>query len=167
MTSLRTRLLSLVAVVLVASAFAVPLHARLGEKASELRQRLGKPEAQPQKNIRVWLVEESAGALIYTVTFDERDISIAEGLKPFRQAKMTEQTARNFIAEQLTSLPANHQARELKAGEAYTFAGEKFTCGANERVVVDADNGLMIIWNLAPAPSVLAVTREMVERTRR
>ncbi|HLP24482.1 MAG TPA: hypothetical protein VK477_02300 [Acidobacteriota bacterium] len=128
---------------------------------------MGKPEAQPQKNVLVWLVEESAGALLYTVTFDEKDLSIAEGLKPFRQAKMTEQTARAFIAEQLGALPADHRARELKPGETYTFAGEKLTCGANERVVVDNDHGLLIVWNMAPAPSVLAVTREMVERTRR
>ncbi len=141
--------------------------ARIGEKASELRQRLGKPEAQPQKNVLVWLVEESAGALLYTVTFDEKDLSMAEGLKPFRQAKMTDQTARAFIAEQLSALPAEHRAREVKSGEAYTFAGEKLTCSTNERIVVDDEHGLLIIWNLAPAPSVLAVTREMVERTRR
>lgn len=146
---------------------AVAASARIGEKASELRQRLGKPEAQPQKNILVWLVEESAGALLYTVTFDEKDLSMAEGLKPFRQAKMTEQTARAFVVEQLGALPSGHRAREVKSGEAYTFAGEKLTCGANERVVVDDEHGLLIVWSLAPAPSVLAVTREMVERTRR
>lgn len=145
----------------------VSASARIGEKEAELRQRLGKPEAQPQKNVLVWLVEEPAGALLYTVTFDEKGLSMAEGLKPFRQAKMTEQTARAFIVEQLGALPANHRARELKSGDAYVFAGEKLTCGPNERVVVDDDHGLLVVWNLAPAPSVLAVTRDMVERTRR
>ncbi len=145
----------------------VSASARIGEKAAELRQRLGKPEAQPQKNILVWLVEESAGALLYTVTFDEKDVSIAEGLKPFRQARMTDQTARAFITEQLSVLPAGHRAREVKAGEAYTFAGEKMTCGPNERVVVDSEHGLLVVWNRASPSSVLVVTSEMVERTRR
>jgi hypothetical protein len=165
---MRARSLSLLLPVLLAcAAFALPAHARIGDKAAELRKRLGKPEAQPQKNVLVWLVEEPAGALLYTVTFDEKDVSIAEGLKPFRQAKMTDQTARAFIAEQLAALPAGHRARELKSGEAYTFAGEKLTCGANERIVIEAEHGLLIVWNVAPLPSVLAVTREMVERTRR
>jgi len=141
--------------------------ARLGEKAADLRARFGKPETQPQKNISVWLIEESAGALVYTVTFNEQGVSIAEGLKPFRQAKLTEQTAQNFIAEQLATLPSGHAAREVKVGENYTFAGEKFTCSANERVVVDGQNGLLVVWTLAPSPNVLAVTRELVQRTHR
>lgn len=164
---MRRRSLRFLACALALGLAGVTASARIGEKASELRQRFGKPEAQPQKNVLVWLIEESAGALLYTVTFNEQDVSIAEGLKPFRQAKMTDQTARNFITEQLSALPADHRARELKTGEAYTFAGEKLTCGANERVVVDVESGVLIVWNTAPAPSVLAVTREMVERTRR
>jgi ATP-dependent helicase YprA (DUF1998 family) len=163
----RLRLLTGLLAAACACAFPLSAHARLGEKAAELRQRFGKPEAQPQKNVLVWLIEESAGALLYTVTFDEKDVSMAEGLKPFRQAKMTDEAARSFIAEQLSSLPSDHKARELKPGEAYTFAGEKLTCGANERVVVDDAHGLLIVWSIAPSPSVLAVTREMVERTRR
>lgn len=145
----------------------VPAHARIGEKSAELRARFGKPEATPQKNVLVWLIEEPAGALLYTVTLDEKDVSIAEGLKPFRQAKMTEQSARNFIAEQLSALPENHRAREFKSGDAYTFAGEKMTCGANEKVVVDDEHGLLVVWTVAPQPSVLAVSREMLARTRR
>lgn len=159
--------LPLLACLLASLAMAPAAHARLGEKAAELRARFGKPETQPQKNISVWLIEESAGALVYTVTFDEQGRSIAEGLKAFRQAKLTEQTAQNFIAEQLATLPSGHAAREVKAGESYTFAGEKFTCGANERVVVDDQNGLLVVWTLAPSPNVLAVTRELVQRTKR
>lgn len=148
-------------------AAAVPAHARIGEKGAELRARFGKPEATPQKNVLVWLIEEPAGALLYTVTLDEKDVSMAEGLKPFRQAKMLDQTARSFIAEQLSTLPENHRAREFKPGDVYTFAGEKMTCGANEKVVVDDEHGLLVVWNTAPSPSVLAVTREMLQRTRR
>jgi hypothetical protein len=161
---MRARSPSLVLAALIACAAALPAHARIGEKAAELRQRFGKPEAQPQKNVLVWLIEESAGALLYTVTFDEKDLSIAEGLKPFRQAKMTDQSARNFIADQLAALPADHRARELKPGESYTFAGEKLTCSAQERIVLDADHGLLVVWNVGP---ILAVTAAMVERTRR
>lgn len=153
--------------VVAAISAVVPMQARIGEKSAELRQRFGKPEAQPQKNILVWLIEESAGALLYTVTFDEHDQSVAEGLKPFRQAKLTEGTVRTFITDQLSTLPSGHQAREPRPGETYSFAGEKLTCGANERVVVDDANGLLIVWNVAPAQSVLAVTREMFERAKR
>lgn len=162
----RARNLSFICLFAVLAAV-VPAHARIGEKSAELRARFGKPEATPQKNVLVWLIEEPAGALLYTVTLDEKDVSIAEGLKPFRQAKMTEQSARNFIAEQLSALPENHRARELKPGDAYTFAGEKLTCGANEKVVVDDEHGLLVVWTTAPAPSVLAVTREMLQRARR
>lgn len=164
---MRRARLSVSGLLLLALIAVVPAHARLGEKAAELRARFGKPEAQPQKNVLVWLIEEPAGALLYTVTLDEKDVSIAEGLKPFRQAKMLEQTVRNFIAEQLATLPDNHRARELKSGDAYTFAGEKMTCGANEKVVVDDEHGLLVVWITAPSPSVLAVTREMLQRTRR
>lgn len=164
---MRARLPTSLALAFAALFVALPAHARLGETASDLRQRFGKPEAQPQKNVFVWLIEESAGALLYTVTVDEKDISIAEGLKPLRQAKMTDQAARNFITEQIGSLSSDRKVRELKTGETYTFAGEKLTCAANERVIIDDAQSLLIVWNLAPSPSVLAVTREMVERARR
>lgn len=152
---------------LLALVAGVPAHARIGEKASELRARFGKPEATPQKNVLVWLIEEPAGALLYTVTLDEKEVSMAEGLKPFRQAKMTEQSARNFIAEQLSALPENHRAREFKSGDTYIFGGEKMTCGTSEKVIVDDEHGLLVVWTLAPSPSVLAVTREMLQRARR
>lgn len=141
--------------------------ARLGETAAELRQRFGKPESQPQKNILVWLIEESAGALLYTVTLNEQDVSIAEGLKPFRQARMTDQTARNFISEQLSVLHDTSTARAIKAGEGYTFGGEKLTCGENEQVLVDEAHGLLVVWTQRPSPAVLAVTPEMMRRMRR
>lgn len=164
---MRTGRVFLFGSLLLALATAVPVHARVGEKMAELRARFGKPETQPQKNVLVWLIEEPAGALLYTVTFDEKDVSIAEGMKPFRQARMLEATVRSFMAEQLSALPENHRARELKGGDAYTFAGEKMTCGANEKVVVDDEHGLLVVWTTAPSPSVLAVTREMFQRTRR
>lgn len=163
---MRVRGLTLLWLALACGA-AVSASARVGEKASELRQRFGKPEAQPQKNVLVWLVEEPAGALLYTVTLDEHEVSIAEGLKPFRQARLTEPTAQNFISEQLSFLREAGGARVVKPGEDYAFAGEKFTCSENEQVVVAEAEGLLVVWTKRPAPSVLAVTREMVARTRR
>lgn len=152
---------------LAAATLTTPAVARIGEKAADLRARFGKPESQPQKNVLVWLIEDAAGALVYTVTLDDKGVSIAEGLKPFRQAQLTKEAAQNFVGEQLSTLPSGHAAREVKAGEGYVFAGEKMTCGAQERVVVDDANGLLVIWTLAPAPNVLAVSRDFLPRTRR
>lgn len=154
-------------IVSLALAGAVAASARVGETGAELRKRMGKPEAQPAKNVLVWLVEESAGPLLYTVTLNEIDVSIAEGLKPYRQAKLLDQTARAFVAEQLAALPSPNAARAIKSGETYTFAGEKFVGGADEQVVVDDANGLLVVWTLRPIASVLAATPEMVARPKR
>ncbi|MBA3849267.1 MAG: hypothetical protein C0502_04640 [Opitutus sp.] len=142
-------------------------HARLGETAAEIRQRFGRPESQPNKNVMVWLIEESAGALVYTVTFDEKGGSIAEGLKPFRQAGFAEQSALNFIEDQLAVLRDPRAARVVRPGESYTFGGETLKCGEHEHIVVDDANDLLLVWTKRPSPSVLAVTHEMLRRTRR
>lgn len=147
-----------------ACAAALPAPARLGETAADLRKRFGRPESQPAKNVSVWLIEEAGGALLYTVTFDDRNRSIAEGLKPFRQARLTEQTARNFIADQLAVLADTSTARAVKPGEAYTFAGGGFVCGEGEQVLVDEQAGVLIVWAQRAPASVLAVTAEFVQR---
>jgi hypothetical protein len=160
-------ILALLAVLFATAVAAPPAFARLGESSAELRRRFGRPESQPSKDVLVWLIEEPAGALLYTVTLDERGFSIAEGLKPFRQAVLTEQSARNFVQEQLSVLSDMRTARVVKPGENYTFGGEKFVCGEHEQVVVDEANNLLVIWATRPTPSVMAATREMLARTRR
>jgi hypothetical protein len=151
----------------LAFAAAPSAHARLGESGADLRKRFGRPESQPSKDVLVWLIEEPSGALLYTVTLDEGGRSIAEGLKPFRQAPFSEQSARNFIKEQLSVLADIRTARAVKAGESYVFGGETLVCGENEQVIVDDANNLLVIWATRPAPSVLAATHEMLRRTRR
>lgn len=145
---------------------AVAAPARLGETAAEIRQRFGRPESQPNKNVMVWLVEEPAGALVYTVTFDDKGVSIAEGLKPFRQAGFAEQSVLNFIQDQLSVLRDPRTARVVKPGESYTFGGETLQCGQNEHIVVDDANNLLLVWTKRPAQSVLAATHEILRRTR-
>lgn len=149
-----------------AFAAAPSAQARIGESGADLRKRFGRPESQPAKDVLVWLIEEPSGALLYTVTFDGRGISIAEGLKPFRQAALSEQSARNFIRDQLSVLADVRAARAVKPGESYAFGGETLVCGENEQVIVDDANNLLVIWATRP-PSVLAATHEMMQRTRR
>lgn len=143
-----------------------PLAARVGETAAELRKRFGRPEAQPSKDVLVWTIEERAGPLLYTVTLNAQNISIGEGLKPRRHGPLTEESAANFIRDQLSGRADATSARAVKAGERYTFGGEAFVCGEHEQVIVDEASDLLIIWTLRPSPSVLAVTREMLQRTR-
>lgn len=150
---------------LLALAAVLPAEARLGERLADLQQRFGKPQGRPQKNMQVWLIEEVAGPLLYTVTFDAQDRSIAEGLKPYRQAKLTEQAARNFIRDQLTVLADSNTARSVRPGENYAFAGQTFTCGDGEQVIVDEKSDLMIVWSQREPGSVLVVTSELVRRT--
>ena len=164
---MRARFSSVFLLAAFALAAAAPLSARLGETDDALRKRFGRPEAQPSKNVLVWLIEEPAGALLYTVTFNERGVSIAEGLKPYRNAALAEQTARNFIAEQISVLADPSTARLVKPGEAYTFGGEKLTCGPDEHIIVDDAHDLLVIWTKDRSPSVMAATHEMMHLTRR
>ncbi|MBA4138345.1 MAG: hypothetical protein C0518_13620 [Opitutus sp.] len=153
---------------LVASlCLAAPASARLGDTAAVLRERFGAPETQPNKHTSAWLIEAPAGALVYTVTFDEKGASIAEGLKPYRFARILEQTARDFIDNQLSALGDPSKVRIVKAGERYQFDGEAFTCGPKEQVWVDEAANFLLIWIKGEEGSVMAVTREMLRATRR
>lgn len=161
------RIFLVVLLATLALAAAAPLPARLGETDDALRKRFGRPEAQPSKQVLVWLIEEPAGALLYTVTFNERGHSIAEGLKPYRNAPLSEQTARNFIAEQISILADPSTARVVKPGDSYAFGGETLTCGPDEHVIVDDAHDLLVIWAKDRNASVMAATHEMMRRTRR
>ncbi len=146
---------------------AAPLAGRVGERGADLRKRFGRPEATPNRNTIVWLIEAPAGALLYTVTLNDAGVSIAEGLKPYRRAVMSEQSARNFIAGQLAGREDSPTLRTIKPGEPYTFGGEAFVCDENEQVIVDEANDVLIIWTLRPVATVMAVTKEMVQKAGR
>ncbi len=161
---MRSRHLSLLLLALFVVTMVPTVEARLGEKLSDLRQRFGKPQGQPAKDMQVWLIEEAAGPLLYTVTFGADGRSIAEGLKPYRQARLTEQSARAFIADQFTVLTDPTKVRVIKAGEAYAFAGQAFTCGEGEQAFLDEQGGVLIVWTQRDPMAVMAVTADFVQR---
>jgi hypothetical protein len=157
----------LAAFLLLALLAAAPLAARVGERGADLRKRFGKPEATPNRHTIVWLIEAPAGALLYTVTLNDAGVSIAEGLKPYRRAVMSERSARDFIADQLAGRDSSPTLRTVKTGEPYTFGGEAFVCNEDELVYVDDANDVLIIWTQRPIATVMAVTKEMVQRAGR
>ncbi len=147
-----------------------PLHAALGETASEIEKRFGRPDPQLQqgahKNVVVWAIETpQSERLIYTVTFDRRGRSIAEGLKPGRRAILDEEIAKNFVANQLAVRKDDKTTRLPRPGEKYTFAGELFTRAPNEEVWVDEGNDLMVIRATGREPFVLAVRADFLRGT--
>ena len=159
--SLRAARLLLLALPLLA----VPARAGLGETLDDLKKRFGPPERQEhaQKNVELWFIEtEMSHRLAYTVTFDARGRSIAEGLKPVRRAVMTAGHAQNFIDSQLAMHPGSATTRAVKPGEKYTFASQVFTCAEHEVVLVDVTQDFMIVWNKGSQPLVMAVRAEML-----
>jgi hypothetical protein len=138
--------------------------ARVGDKIDDLRKRFGRPHTQPNKETVVWIIEERAGPLLYTVTLGEKGVSIAEGLKPMKPAGvMQDEIAEAFVQEQLGTLPDEKSARAVKAGESYTFGGQEFVCAKDEVVALDPER-LLVVWNRGPAKSVMAVTKTFLER---
>ena len=143
---------------------AAPLRAALGETLEDLKKRFGPPfrQEQPQKGMEMWFIEtELTHRLVYTVTFNAEGRSIAEGLKPVRRAVMTAKHAQDFIDSQLAMRPDATTTRNVKPGEKYAFAGQSFTCGEHETVLLDEKNDFMIVWNKGNAPLVMAVRSEM------
>jgi len=143
----------------------VPAQARLGETLSELQNRYGKPAPQERTNKfnAVWLLEGEDGALMYSVTFDAKGKSIAEGMKPVRYAKFTNETVRLFLETQLVPYRDSKTVRTVKPGEKYVFGGKEYTTMAEEIVVVDDANDLLLVWTKAAPPSVMAVRSVMMQ----
>jgi hypothetical protein len=158
--------LRLVALVLLATAAALPASARLGDTLSDLKKRYGSPAPQERsvKDSAFWLFEGDDGQLMYTVTFNARGQSIAEGLKPLRRARFGRSVAMNFIDGELAPIADSKTTRVLKPGEQYHFAGRTFACGAKEYVVVDEPQGVLIIWTQEGVPSVLVLAPEMMAK---
>jgi len=142
-----------------------PAWAVLGETRDALQKRFGRPDPQlrPQKNVTMWSIETDASErLLYTVTFDEQGRSIGEGLKPVRNARLVEKVARAFIDSQLAPYAGSETMRTVKPGEKYVFAGQEFTCGKNEEVMLDPANDIMIVWLRGRESYVLAVRAAML-----
>lgn len=151
--------LGLVALLLATIAAAPCAHARLGETMSEMKKRLGKaPLPTERKNVYLWYFEVVDGPLAYVVTFNDKNISIAEGLRPMKRARFTPDLAQDFIATQTAPYANSKTLRTVKPGEAYTFAGRNLTCGPKELVTVDDANGILILWDQSAIPSIMAVT---------
>ncbi len=162
---MRRRLRPLLCLLLLAGLAATTAHARVGESISDIRKRYGRPQGTPEKNVTFWMFENDFGAMHYTVTTNDKGISIAEGLKPYRRTRFTPQDAETFIRMQFASLPEDDR-RTVAPGEAYRFGGQDFVCGAQEHVVVDETADILLIWSKSDPGSVLAVSSEMLARTR-
>ena len=151
--------------VLLTGLLAIPAQARLGETLSDLQKRYGKPEPQlkTNKSAATWYLEGEEGQLVYTATFDAKGRSIGEGMKPVRYAKFTDQTVRLFIETQLAPYKGSKTVRTAKPGEKYVFGGKEDSVGANETVIVDDANDLLIIWTQGAMPLVMAVRSVMMQ----
>ena len=155
----------LLVLALLAAAFGVPAPARLGETMSELKTRYGKPAPQVRKDTLIWLfeAEDETGQLLFTATFNDRGVSIAEGLKPLKRAKFTRDNAESFIDTQLEPYRKSPTLRTIKPGTKYRFAGKEYTCGDHELVIVDDPHGILVVWTQAGLPNVIAVTPVMMQ----
>ena len=163
MTRLPSPALRLLVVTLLLAVAATPGYARLGETLGKIKERFGSPQPQTHKDIYVWTFEApEGGLLIYTVTFDAKGLSVAEGLKPFKRAVFSAEVAQNFIDYQLEPHRDSKTARIVKPGEKYRYGGKDFVCGENEYVVVDEANTFLLVWSRAGIPSVIVVRPEMV-----
>lgn len=154
----------LLATVLLAGLAATTGHAVLGETLDQLKAHMGKPEPQTRKDVAVWFYEVEDGRLVYTVTFNDKGVSIAEGLKPLKRALFTKEVAEDFIHAQLGTARGAKTARSYQPGEKYTFGGQQFSCEKDEYVTVDEANDFAIVWNRSRVPSVIAFRKEMLGR---
>jgi hypothetical protein len=154
----------LLAGLLISLTLATTGQARLGETLDQLKERLGKPEPQLRKDASaaVWFFEGEDGQLLYTVTFNAKGFSIAEGLKPLKRARFPKDTVQDFIDSQTAVYRGSKTILTVKPGEKYRFAGKVLVCGEQEVVLVDDPNDLLIVWTRGGIPSVMAVRPEMV-----
>lgn len=155
---------SLLTLALLASLVVTTSQARLGETLAQLKARYGRPAPQERKDPRsaVWFFEGEEGELAFSVTFDAKGLSIAEGLKPLKQARFPANTVEDFFDLQMEPSRGSKTSRTVKPGEKYTFAGKTFICAEQESVVVDEPNALLIVWTHTGLTSVMAVRPEML-----
>jgi hypothetical protein len=150
---------------LLACLLLVPARARLGEKLDELKKRYGTPAPQAQKDSgsAVWFFEGEDGQLAYSVRFDAKGRSIAEGLKPVGYAIFSRNTVQNFIDGQLAPYRDSKTMLRVNPGEKYGFGGKSYVCGSQEMVIVDDANNLLIVWSRGGVPMVLAATHASMQ----
>ncbi len=152
-------------VALLAGGLAAPLPARLGETLAEIKQRYDSPTTQTRRDSALWLFERGDdGQLLYTVTFDAKGRSVAEGLKPVKRARFTKEIALDFIESQLAPYRDSKTLQIITVGKKYRFAGQDFTCGRDEYVVLDEPRGLLLIWSQVVNPAVMVISPEMLQR---
>ena len=152
-------------VLLLAGWLALTAQARLGETLADIKKRYDSPISQVRKDNATWLFDEGdSGQLAYTVTFNAKGQSIAEGLKPVKRARFSKETALDFIEQQLAPYRDSKTQRIVKPGEKYRFAGQDFICGPQEYVVLDEPRGLLLIWSQVVDPAVMVVSPEMFQR---
>ena len=159
----RIRLLLLV---FLAAVSAQPASALLGETLPEIKKRLGPPAPQMEKSKEsaYWLFEGDDGQLMYSVTFNDKGKSIAEGLKPLKRARFNRTRVMEFIDAELILVRDSPTKRVVKPGEAYKFAGKEFVCAETEYVVVDDQRDTLLMWTQSGVPTVLVLTAEMLHR---
>ena len=152
-------------IVLLAGLLITPGQARLGESIVKLKERFGQPASQGRKdsNAAVWFFEVEDGQLVYTVTFNAKGQSIAEGLKPLKHAQFKRETVQDFIDSQMEPYRGSKTTRTVKPGENYSFAGKLLICAAQESIIVDDPNGILIVWTRGGLPSVIVVGPEMMK----
>lgn len=146
-------------------AVASPAWAVLGENLDTLTKRFGKQDVQlrPQKHVAMWSLEsDDSERLVYTVTFDSKGRSIAEGLKPTKMVPLPKDVVETFISSQLAPYAGAETTKAIKPGEKYRFAGQEFTCADNEKVVVDETNDFMIVYVHAKPGMIMAVRAAML-----
>ena len=137
-------------------------HARVGEPIAQIKARFGKPDPQSPKNMVVWFIETNNGALVYTVNYNAKGMSIGEGLKPLKKAQLTTASAKDFLQDQMFLIKDSPTARVVKPGEKYDFAGQSFVCAEDDFVLMDETKDLLIIWSRGGVGQVMAVCREML-----
>lgn len=155
---------SLLAIALLASLILTTGQARLGETLAQLKERYGKPAPQARKDpgSAVWFFEGEDGELAFSVTFNAKGESIAEGLKPLKRARFPQDAVDNFLDLQMAPYRGSKTTRTVKPGEKYTFAGKTLVCAEQESIVVDEPNGILIVWTHTGLISVMAVRPEML-----
>jgi hypothetical protein len=149
---------------LLAAAGALPAAARLGDTLSDLKKQFGPPEVQMEKrkDNAYWLFEGDDGQLMYSVTFNAKGLSIAEGLKPLKLARFNKTRVMEFIDAQIALIRESPTLHVVKPGELYNFAGRQYVGGVTEYVVVDDAHGVLIVWQQSGVPSVLVISPEMM-----